>query len=205
MSPVSDDGATYPCPACGAKLWGWTAARHPVGAEKLILDRCEDCGLVVTRAPEPPDVKLELSLLEREGDQIVAPNRRSFSGGIGGAQWAGMEPEMRRLHLNPEAARLLLAAEGSEVKSVRARLSLRGYRLMVQTLINAFTLRDNFIANARSGRIAPGSGSERAKFMLDALVSGLVALPMAVLALPLEVVAAALARGGIMRIGTTDH
>lgn len=52
MPEDEEEVASYRCPACEATLFGWNAARHPVDGSKLILDRCESCGLVVTRAPE---------------------------------------------------------------------------------------------------------------------------------------------------------
>jgi predicted RNA-binding Zn-ribbon protein involved in translation (DUF1610 family) len=196
-----DEGARYPCPACGATLYGWIAARHPIDRSKLVLDRCEECGLVVTRAPEAPDVAAELATLEQDGLDFEAPNRRSFQGGIGGAQWADLEPDRRRLHLTPRAARLLLAERGIAVSGVATPFSARSYLGMVQTLINAFTYRDNFARNARAGRLRPASG--RFLFWLDAVVSALIAIPMAILALPLELVGSLARRGGRMRLQTS--
>ena len=112
---------------------------------------------------EEPDVAERFSgreldrLLEGEpggSTLLVAPNRRSVQGGLGGAQWAGLEPELHRLHLTPESARLLLARRGLEIESLRTPFGSRGLRSMIQTLVNAFTLRDNFIRNSRSGRLS---------------------------------------------------
>ena len=69
---------------------------------------------------------------------------------------------------------------------------------MWQTLVNAFTLRDNFATNARAGRIPRSSGRERASFWLDWVVSVLVAIPTAIVAFPLEGLAAVLGRGGLI-------
>jgi hypothetical protein len=194
----SEEVATYPCPACGKTLYGWLAARHPVDGSKLVLDRCENCLLVVTRAPEPPDVAAELASLLHGGSSVQVPNRESFQGGIGGAQWAGLEPERRRLHLNPRAAALLFSLLGRELSASRTRFGKRGYLGMVQTLINAFTLRDNFFRNARAGRLPRRTLGERARYGLDAVVSAVVAIPMAIVALPLELVGALVGRGGTL-------
>ena len=197
-----DDEARYACPACGARLYGWGNARHPTGGEALVLDRCENCGLVVTRAGEAPDVEAELAELEWEGGTIVAPNRESFQGGIGGPGWAGLEPERRRLHLNPRAAKLLLRKRGIEVLEASTPFSGRSYAGMLQTLVNAFTLRPNFVRNARAGRLSADATRKRLAFGLDAVVSLLVAIPLSVLALPLELAGSLAGRGGIMRLET---
>ena len=157
--------AHYPCPACGQTLYGWTAAHDPLDrGKKIVLDRCENCGLAVTRRPEPPDAEAEIHQLISAADdgtvEIVAPNRRSFQGGLGGAQWAGLEPELRRLHLTPDSLGLLLRKQGLEVTDVGTPFRNRAFRLMWQTVVNAFTYRDNFVRNRRAGLIPePGDGA----------------------------------------------
>ena len=157
--------AHYPCPACGATLYGWTAAHDPLAhGRRIVLDRCENCGLAVTRRREPPDAEAEIhQLIERNDDgrvMIVAPNRRSFQGSLGGAQWAGLEPELRRLHLTPEALRLLLAEQDLEVVDQGTPFRNQAFKLMWQTMINAFTYRDNFVRNS-PGRPLPGAGDRQ--------------------------------------------
>jgi len=198
-----EEHARYPCPADGSELYGWTAAHDPLDrGRRIVLDRCEECGLSVTRDGYPPDVDAELdALIETAPDGSVvltAPNRRSWSGGIGGAQWAGLEPELHRLHLTPEAARLLLSLRGLTAEEARTPFSREGRRLMIQTFLNAFTYRDNFLANARSGRLQPSTGRERWLHRLDWVVTVLVYVPAAILAVPLEAVAASVGRGGVM-------
>ena len=196
--------AHYPCPACGATLFGWTAAHDPLDrGRKIVLDRCEECGLVVTRRPAPPDAAAEIhQLIERNESgtvEIVAPNRRSFQGSLGGAQWAGLEPELRRLHLTPEALRLLLAKQGLEVTEIGTPFRNRSFKLMWQTVVNAFTYRDNFVRNARAGALPKPEGNrERLLYALDWTVSVLVAIPVAMFALPLELLGTVFARGGVL-------
>lgn len=193
-------GASYPCPACEAELFPWSAARDPIDRSMIVVDRCEVCRLSVTRAGSTPDIEAELAgwELSRSGASIAyrTPNQLSIQGGLGGAQWAALEPDRRRLHLNRYALRRLLQQRGIEVEGVKSRFTTRGYRSMLQTLINAFTLRDNFFANARAGRLPRSSGRERLEFGLDALVSALVAIPMAILALPLEAIGSLFGRSG---------
>jgi hypothetical protein len=200
--PEEADDAHYPCPACGARLFGWAAARHPVDGSKIVLDHCENDGLIVTRAAEPPDPARELDDLLATGGQIEAPNRESFQGGIGGAQWAGLEPERRRLHLNPRAAKLLLRKRGVEVLDSSTPFSGRSYATMLQTMINAFTLKDNFFRNARAGRLQRQTPRERLAFALDAIVSVLVAIPLSIVALPAELLGCLVGRGGRMVLTT---
>jgi predicted RNA-binding Zn-ribbon protein involved in translation (DUF1610 family) len=198
--------AHYPCPACGATLYGWTAAHDPLAhGTKIVLDRCENCGLAVTRRPDPPDADAEVHrLIERNESgtvEIVAPNRRSFQGSLGGAQWAGLEPELSRIHLTPEALRLLLARQDLVVVESGTPFRSRAFHLMWQTMINAFTYRDNFLRNRRAGRLPePESGRDRFLYRLDWVVSVLVAIPTAMAALPLELLATAFARGGILTV-----
>ena len=198
--------AHYPCPACGATLYGWTAAHDPLDrGRKIVLDRCENCGLAVTRRREPPDAEAEVHrLIARNEDgtiEIVAPNRRSFQGTLGGAQWAGLEPELWRLHLTPDALRLMLGEQGLEVSRSGTPFRNQAFKLMWQTIINAFTYRDNFIRNRRAGRLPePETGKDRFLYGLDWLVSILVAIPAAIAALPLELLATVFARGGIMTV-----
>jgi predicted RNA-binding Zn-ribbon protein involved in translation (DUF1610 family) len=196
--------AHYPCPACGQTLYGWTAAHDPLQrGRKIVLDRCENCGLAVTRRPEPPDADAEIHQLISAADdgtvEIVAPNRKSFQGGLGGAQWAGLEPELRRLHLTPDSLGLLLRKQGLEMTDVGTPFRNRAFRLMWQTVVNALTYRDNFIRNRRAGLIPdPETGRDRFLYGLDWVVSILVAIPAAMFALPLELLATAFARGGVM-------
>lgn len=195
--------AVYPCPACGSKLYGWTAAHDPIDrGRRIVLDRCESCGLAVTRAAEPPDPEAELepliSATAAGKIEVRAPNRRSIQGGLGGAQWAGLEPDLRRLHLTPAALRLLLAKRGWEVERVGTPFTVEARRSMIQTMLNAFTLRDNFLRNARAGRLEPRTSRERLLYRLDWLVSVLVLGPAALFGVPLEALGAALGRGGAL-------
>lgn len=197
------DEATYPCPACGARLFAWTAAHDPIDrGRKIVLDRCEVCGMAVTRAPDAPDPDLELAaMLERldGGDvEVTVPNRRSIQAGFGGAQWAGLEPELRRLHLTPDALRRLLAKRGYDLGEVKTPFTRESRELMWQTMVNAFTLRDNFHRNAKADLIPRVTSKDRWSYRLDRLVTVLVAVPAALFGYPLEGIGAVLGRGGVI-------
>jgi hypothetical protein len=196
----SEDVAPYPCPADGRPLFGWVAAKDPAGGEPLILDRCESCGLAVTRAPGAPDVAAELPLGIGAGEDgpVRLANLRSWQGAIGGAQWAGLDLARRRLHLTPDSVRLLASARGLDVGELATPKSPASYRNMVQTLLNAFTLRDNFAREARAGRLRAGENVPRAAYALDRVVTTLLIVPLSGLGWLLETIAARRARGGEM-------
>ena len=76
-SEADGDGArrrrAYPCPACGATLYGWTAAHDPLDrGKRIVLDRCENCGLSVTRGARPR---------RRPGGAGLAARARATPGG----------------------------------------------------------------------------------------------------------------------------
>lgn len=195
--------AHYPCPAEGATLFGWTASKHwDRSEEPTLIDHCEECGMAVTRRAGPPDVAAELAALERQGDELVVPNRRSFAAWLGAAGWADLGADEHRLHLTEKAARTLLAQQGTEVLSVRTPFSWRSYTGMLQTMINAFTLRNNFWRHLRRGKLEPRSTTDRLAFALDGIVTVLVAIPLSVVALIVELIASLAGRGNLMRLRT---
>jgi hypothetical protein len=184
----------YPCPACGSTLYGWVRV-HAADGREPTLDRCETCGLTVTRGESPPDVNAELAAIARGPGEYAAANRRSFQAAIGEGHWAGLDSRCR-LHLTPRAATLLFEKEGLEIGSIRYPAGGRNLRWMWQTLMNGVTLRDNFARDARAGRIRPDGFRERLAFMIDAMVTVLAAVPVTVLAGPLELIAVMFRRGG---------
>lgn len=195
--------AHYPCPVEGATLYGWTSSKQWDRRDApTLLDHCEECGMAVTRRTAPPNVAAELAGLERDGDELVVANRRSFAAWLGAAGWADLEAEEHRLHLTEDAARTLLAKQGTEVLSVRTPFSFRSYSGMLQTMINAFTLRNNFWRHLRAGKLKPHSTTDRLAFALDGIVTLLVAVPLSVVALPAEGIASLAGRGSFMRLRT---
>ena len=209
MAP-DEDLVHYPCPACGSPLYGWAAAHDPLEhGRRIVVDRCETCGLGVTRASRAPDVDADLEpLLATAAGSAISfevANGASVQASISGAQWAGLEPELRRLHFTRDSASRLLARRGIEVLQITTPYSRGSYSLMRQTLINAFTLRDNFLPNARAGLLPePQSGREHWLRRLDFVVSWLVWLPCAIAAYPLERIGALAGRGGVLRVDAVD-
>lgn len=203
--PNEGEDAHYPCPADGAKLYGWTSARPWDRGEPTLLDHCEECGMAVTRAASPPNVARELAALEREGDELVIPNRGSVAAWLGAAGWSELGADERRLHLTEKAARELLAANGTEVLASRTPFTGRGYAAMLQTMINAFTLRKNFARHVRAGDLDAQSTTDRLTYALDGVVTLFTAIPLSVVALGAELLACALGRGGFMRLRTAPE
>ena len=79
-----------PCPACGEPLFGWIDLRSGLRGP---VSRCESCGLGVVG--EPGSVAEALAALDRLGGEsrMRIANRAGFAAWIGGAGWAGLEPD----------------------------------------------------------------------------------------------------------------
>jgi len=184
------------CPACGAPLYGWAVVRasDPADATEYVLDRCEECGLGMMRDPawEPagwhpePGGTVELRL----------PNRASWQAGLGGDRWAALDLPDRRLLPTPRSLDLLLPRLGLEPVAVRQPALGRNQRWMWQTLLNGFTFHANFAGRALRRQLTPRTARNLPSFIVDTIVSVLAALPLAVIAFPLELVATLARRGG---------
>jgi hypothetical protein len=179
-----------PCPACGEPLFGWIDERAGLAGP---VSRCESCGLGVVGKPgSAGEVLRELDRLGAE-QAVAIVNRDSFSAWIGGAGWAGLGRGSRYL-FTVEAVRRLVAGRDQVVKSTRWSPGV-GIAMMWQTILNAFTFGRNVALGAlgRAGAIpAPKLWQRR----LDALINVVVALPALLVAVPLELLAAVLRRGG---------
>lgn len=206
------------CPACGGSLYGWILARatDPRRSETYAVDRCESCGMGVTggAADEAPSGGREPGGLERVADpaallersraelrpgemsELRAPNRRSLQAGLGEGHWAALDLPAQRLHLTPRALELLLERHGLEAVRISQPPFGRNQVWMWQTLINAFTFHDNFARELIRGRLTPRTARNVAAFSIDAVVSILAALPVAVISVPAEALAALARRGG---------
>ncbi|MET0305432.1 MAG: hypothetical protein ABW196_04285 [Solirubrobacterales bacterium] len=180
-----------PCPACGEPLFGWIDQRPGLAGP---VRRCESCGLGVVGAPG--DAGEALRELDRVGGDGQAPkiaNRAGFSAWIGGAGWAGLERGSRYL-FTVESIRRLVAHRDQIVKSARWSPGA-GFATMWQTILNGFTFGRNVALGAmgRNNAVAADKPWQR---RLDAFVTVVVAIPALLVAVPLELTAAALRRGG---------
>ena len=179
-----------PCPACGEPLFGWIDARPGLAGP---VSRCESCGLGVVG--KPGSVEQALAALDRlsEEDATRIVSRRSFSAWIGGAGWAGLEPGGDYL-FTVEAVRRLVANRDQVLAGARWRPGA-GIATMWQTILNGFTFGRN-VAFAALGRGAAVPAQIPWRRRLDAAISVVVAVPALLAAVPLELIAAALRRGG---------
>lgn len=189
------------CPACGQPLYGWivAAAADPELETSFVVDRCEHCGLGVTRGVTDPEqiLKRASAELRRGGTlEVRMPNRDSWQAGIGGEVWAALELPEQRLHLTPRALPMLLDRHGLEAVRVRQTTRGRNQVWMWQTLLNGFTFHTNFALAVLRRRISPRTARGLPSFVIDALVSGLAALPIALVSIPLELLACVARRGG---------
>jgi hypothetical protein len=186
--------ANPPCPGCGEPLFGWIDARPGLDGP---VSRCESCGLAVVGAAG--DAAEALADLDRHGgrEEVLIANRNGFSAWLGGAGWSGLEPGVRHL-FTPESVRRLVANRDQIVRSARWAPGA-GVAAMWQTTLNSVTFGHN-VALGALGRAAAVPAKRRWQRRIDAAVSVLAAAPALVIAVPLELLAAVLRRGGALRL-----
>jgi hypothetical protein len=183
-----------PCPACGEPLFGWIDERPGLSGA---VRRCESCGLGVVG--EPGDAQEALRRLDQldSGEAVTIANRDGFAAWIGGAGWAGLEPGARYL-FTPEATRRLLAHRDRVVSASRWAPAA-GIAITWQTILNGFTFGRNLALSA-IGSAIPAPAERPWQRRLDGLITTLVALPALLVALALELPAAALGRGAAVSL-----
>jgi hypothetical protein len=181
-----------PCPACGEPLFGWIDARAGLAGP---VQRCESCGLGVVAEG---DLESALATLDRQTSEgtIRIADRNSFAAWFGGAGWAGLEPGTHYL-FTAEAVRRLVANRDQVVSSRWAAGA--GIGLMWQTILNGFTFGRNVALGALGrGEAAPAERPWQRR--LDAVISVAVAIPAIIFAIPMELLAAILRRGGATKL-----
>jgi hypothetical protein len=192
------------CPACGEPLFVWIETDGYGGREDQVIDRCENCGLVLVRGPIPtPEAATERLLSYAEprdyGLAFRAANAASLQTWLGAENWAALRPGGHGIEPTPRAASLLLARRGFEIRKVR-HLAGPGMASMWQTLLNLLTFHRDFASEAVSGRLRPGTGRGRAAFWTDVVVTALAAIPTALIAVLLEGGAVVARRGGEIEV-----
>jgi hypothetical protein len=183
-----------PCPACGEPLFGWVDSGPGLAGPAR---RCESCGLAVVGEPGGGEEALrELDRLG-EGGRVTIANRGGLSAWIGGAGWAGLEPGASYL-FTVEAVRRLVARRDQVVRSARWSPAA-GLATMWQTILNGFTFGRNgpLAALGRSTAVPAEKPWQR---RLDAVISVVVAIPALLVAIPLELIAAAASRGSVVSL-----
>jgi hypothetical protein len=203
------------CPACGQPLFVWIetdmnrvaplgAPSHIGSPEDQIVDRCENCGLAVSRDAVPTaeraiDELLRESSESEGGITVRAANAASLQAWLGAENWAALRPGDSQIKPTPRAAGLLLGKRGLLVTRVRYP-AVAGMAAMWQTLLNLLTFHRDFAAEALTGRLRPGTGRGRGAFALDMVITVLAAIPTAILAVLLEGGAVLARRGGVIEI-----
>jgi hypothetical protein len=189
------------CPLCGRALYPWV--NPPEGdRQRRVLDRCEGCGVAVERGVGI-DLSRELDAIsdaEPGGARWVQlPNGASLQASIGREAWAAIDATDGALIHTPRSLNLLAERAGYEVDSLGFAVLGPNQAWMWQTLLNGLTLHPNFAREAMSGRLRPSSGRGRLAFTVD-LVATVLATPLvALVSVPLELIAVALRRGGLIR------
>ena len=148
--------------------------------------------------PGPRARRRTLALEPDERGVVAVANRRSWQAGLGGSHWAAIDPAERDAYPTPEALDRLLEKQGLEPQRVRQRPLGRNQLWMWQTLLNGLTFHDDFATDVLGGRLRPRNARNLAAFAIDAMVSVLAALPVALISVPLELVAVVARRGGLI-------
>jgi hypothetical protein len=192
-------GSAGACPVCGEPLYGWTVVDPPgTAAPPRVLERCENCGTVVERGVAV-DLDAEwAAVLGSGGDRsrISIPNRGSLQAALGLDGWAALDLAPGALLLNRCGLELLAERSGHRLESVGTPPTRRAIAWMWQTLLNGLTFHANFAREWRAGRLRPSSAISRPRFYIDVVVTVLAAPLVALIAVPLELGAALLGRGG---------
>jgi hypothetical protein len=144
----------------------------------------------------PADAEETLREMDRasaDGQVLRIANRASFSAWIGGAGWAGLERGSRYL-FTVESVRRLVAHRDQVVKSAHWSPGA-GIAAMWQTILNGFTFGRN-VALGALGRSRAVPAEKPWQRRLDAFVTAVVAIPALLFAVPMELTAATLRRGG---------
>jgi hypothetical protein len=185
-----------PCPACGEPLFGWIDQRAGIAGP---VSRCESCGLgVVGASGSVEEILHDLDRLS-DGETIRIANRGGFAAWIGGAGWTGLEPGAPYLY-TAEAVRRLVASRDQVVTAARWAPAA-GIATMWQTVLNAFTFGRN-VALGALGRALAVPAERPWQRRMDAGISLAVAIPALLFALPVELISAALRRGGALNLRT---
>ena len=186
-----------PCPACGEPLFPWIEL--PV--ESGLSHRCEACGLgVLSRTGTAADA---VSDLERGADDegaIVYENRASLQARFTGGAWSGIGTD-RAYRFTPDSIRRLVANRDQVVDSSKW-MPGAGILRMWQSGINMFTFGHN-LALGRFGRAHETPARKPWRRRLDTFITVVLAVPSMVFAIPFELLAGLVGRGGVYRIRLT--
>ncbi|MFL5898885.1 MAG: hypothetical protein ACJ76D_10585 [Solirubrobacterales bacterium] len=183
-----------PCPACGEPLFGWLAERRGLAGP---VRRCESCGLGMIGEVGDAEAALRELDSDHAGEDLRIESRASVACSLGGAGWSGLHPQRRHL-FTIEAVRRLVAHRDQVVKKVRWQ-PLASLAATWQTLLNSVTFGHNAALGTLRGKPAVPA-AEPWQRRIDALASIVLALPALLIAIPVELLGAALGRGAVVSI-----
>lgn len=189
---------------CGRPLYAWVALPRraeeasvgiSVSADRIV-GRCENCGVAVDQEAEVDLAAEWRAVCPAEEGRIVVPNRASLQAAIGVEGWAGFDQAPGALLLTERSLELLAEHNGHRLDGAGTPVTRRAQAWMWQTLVNGLTLHNNFAREVRAGRLRTGTASSPMRFVVDCVATILAAPLVALVSVPLELVAVALGRGG---------
>ena len=186
-----------PCPICREPIFPWLELPGGAGLAR----RCEECGLgILGEEGDRARVVSDLERGETGADWIAYDNRESTQAGFTGGGWAGLETD-HAYRFTPDAVERLTAAEG---RLVTERKPLLGSSIpgMWQSVINTFTFGHN-VALGAFGKSRSVEADRAWKKALDWFITVVLAIPVLLLAIPLEAFGAATGRCGRYAFRTT--
>ena len=186
-----------PCPICGEPIFPWLELPGGGGLAR----RCEECDLgIIDKEGDRATVLADLDRGVTEDGWITYENRDSTQARLTGGGWAGLETD-HAYRFTPGAIDRLMAVEDRLVTDRRPQV-LASIPGMWQSVINTFTFGHNVALGAlgKSRYVTAPSGWKR---VLDWFITAVLALPVFVLAIPLELLGAATGRCGRYAFRTT--
>ena len=220
------DDTSVRCPLCGARAFPWIGVPLPgtdatvglaspvdpedpaAGERARLVNRCDDCASGIEQGT-PIDLEAELEGLTvaTEGGErmLLAPNRGSWQGAIGGDGWAALAEWPGRILPTPRGLELLLERTGMEPAKPAFPPWGANQRWMWQTILNGITLHPNFATEVLAGRLRPANARGRFAFIADAVASTLATPLIGLISIPLEALAALVGRGGRMMLRTRSR
>jgi SAM-dependent methyltransferase len=126
---------------------------------------------------------------------VAVPDLASVQARIGGDRWFHQDVPRHRTHFTPRGLAALLERTGFAIDRSRHLLVEQNPLGMWQTLLNRLTAERDFAFRLIKRDLAEVPSSTRAR---DVAVTALAGLPLALLAVPLELAAGVARRGGSM-------
>ncbi|MBK5110751.1 MAG: hypothetical protein JJE10_05205 [Thermoleophilia bacterium] len=182
-----------PCPVCGEPLFPWVPL--PLGTG--MAHRCEACGLgVLSRSGATSDALADLDRGGPNGLTVVFENRDSLQAWLAGSAWIGLGTD-RAYRFTPDSIRRLVANRDQIMSGMKwiPGASIVG---MWQSGVNLFTFGQNIATGALGKAVAVRAGRPWQRG-LDLFISVALTIPIAIIAVPLELLGALLHRGGRYR------